>query len=218
MQRLFIWGVWVFLGTVLSIVVALVLVERQTAPYIYTAVAEVPPTTAAVVLGASVYKNGTLSPVLKQRADKALELYQLGKVHKILVTGDNSEVSHNEVNPVGKYLESAGVPKQDIFLDHAGFDTYSSMYRAQAVFTIRSMTIVSQPFHLARAVFIARVLGIEAYGAEAGYGELFVYNTWREVPATVKALIDLGVNRSPKYLGPQFPIEGDGSSTWGIEE
>jgi SanA protein len=214
MRRLFIWGVWVFLGIVLCIVAALILVERQTAPYIFTLAASTPTTTAAVVLGASVYKNGTLSPVLKQRADRALELYQLGKVHKVLVTGDNSEVSHNEVNPVGKYLEGRGVPKQDIFLDHAGFDTYSSMYRAKAVFAIRSMTIVSQPFHLARAVFIARMLGVDAYGSEAGEGEQFVYNTWREVPATIKALIDLMISRSPQYLGPQFPIEGDGSNTW----
>ena len=166
-----------------------------------------------MVLGASVYQNGTLSPILSARADRAIELYRLGKVKKILVTGDNGDLAHNEVNPVGNYLVARGIPKEDIFLDHAGFDTYSSMYRAREIFRIKEMLIVSQPFHLARAVYIARALGLTAYGVEAG-GEPTPYNTLREVPATIKALADLYLKREPKYLGEQYPIEGRGNDTW----
>ena len=214
MKRYLLWSISFILGVCALILVSLLFVTHKTTPYIFASATEAPTTTAALVLGASVYQNGKLSPVLAARANRAAELYIGGKVHKILVTGDNSEVSHNEVNPVGKYLMSLGIPKEDIFLDHAGFDTYSSMYRARDVFTISDMTIVSQPFHLGRAVYIARSLGIDAYGVEAGEGESFPYNSLREIPATVKALLDLTFKREPKFLGEQHPIEGDGSPTW----
>jgi SanA protein len=188
-------------------------VEHASAPYIYASAAAAPTTTVAMVLGASVYQNGTLSPILAARADKAAQLYLAGKVQKILVTGDNSLLSHNEVNPVGKYLENLGIPKSDIFLDHAGFDTYSSMYRAKEVFDVTNVTIVSQPFHLARAVYIARALGLNATGVEAA-GNNEVYNSLREIPATLKALFDLYTHRVPEYLGTVYPISGDGSPTW----
>lgn len=187
--------------------------KEAEAPLMYAGAAEAPTSTAALVLGASVYQNGELSPVLKARADAAAALYQVGKVSKILVSGDNSHLSHNEVNPVGKYLLSLGIPKQDIFLDHAGFDTYSSMYRAKEVFGVRSLLIVSQPFHLPRARFIARALGIEAAGVEAE-GNSSAYNTLREMPATLKAAFDVATRRVPQYLGEAYPIEGDGSPTW----
>jgi len=214
MRRLLLWGILTLLGAAALVVALLLYVQGNASQYVYASAGEVPTTTVAVVLGASVYGDGTLSLVLRQRAERAVELYKLGNVQKILVTGDNSEATHNEVTPVGEYLLNAGIPKEDIFLDHAGFDTYSSLYRARAVFAIRSMTIVSQPFHLDRAVFIARALGAEAYGVEAGEGQAFVYNTLREIPATMKALFDLVVNRSPQYLGPQFPVEGSSLGTW----
>ncbi|MES2006687.1 MAG: ElyC/SanA/YdcF family protein [Patescibacteria group bacterium] len=216
MRRYIFWSFSLVLGVCALILALLLFVSEQTNPYIFSSVSEVSTTTAALVLGASVYQNGALSPVLAARANRAAELYTQGKVHKILVTGDNSEVSHNEVNPVGNYLMSLGIPKEDIFLDHAGFDTYSSMYRARDVFAISRMTIVSQPFHLGRAVYIARALGIDAYGVEAGEGEYFPYNSLREIPATVKALIDLFLKREPKFLGEQYPIEGNGQATWGV--
>ena len=176
---------------------------------------KLPHTEAALVLGASVTSGGVLSPILKERADEAISLYRAGKVDKILVTGDNATLSHDEVDPVGKYMAALGIPKKDIFLDHAGFDTYSSMYRARDVFGVQSLTIVSQPFHLPRAVFIAQSLGLKAYGAGAGKGELYVYNSLREIPSSVKAVYDIMFARVPKYLGEQYPIEGDGSATWG---
>lgn len=213
-RRYIFWAACALLGLAIGSGLSLAMVWKRTAPFIYPDVASVPTTTVAMVLGASVRQNGQLSPVLAQRADRAVELYVAGKVRKILVTGDNGDLSHNEVNPTGKYLLGRGVPREDIFLDHAGFDTYSSMYRARDVFEIYSVTIVSQPFHLARAVLIARALGLEAYGEEAGGGEPFRYNTIREIPATLKAMCDLAFSRTPKYLGTPFPISGNGSSTW----
>lgn len=183
--------------------------------YIYASAAQVPDAQAALVLGASVSSDGTLSPVLKERADAAVELYLAHKVEKILVTGDDSTLEYNEVYPIGKYLLAAGVPEKDIFLDYAGFDTYSSMYRARDVFDVRSMIITTQRFHLPRAIYLARHLGINAVGFDAAApGEKYLENSLREIPASLKALWDLAVRREPRYLGPQFPITGEGTQTW----
>lgn len=184
----------------------------STQEYIYTSVDSVPRTEVALVLGASVYR-GKPSPVLERRAAKAVELYRAGKVSKILVTGDNGALTHDEVTPVRKYLLGAGIPPEDIFLDHAGFDTYSSMYRARDVFLAESLTIVTQDFHLPRAVYIARRLGLQAYGLIAG-GDGSEKDYVREIPASVKAVLDLLLHRTPKYLGEQIPLSGDGSVTW----
>jgi len=191
------------------------LVMRQAVlPFTYTAssIAQVPTTEVAVILGASVL-NGKPSAILAARADMAIALYNIGKVSKILITGDNGALNHDEVTPVRRYLLNAGIPEDDIFLDHAGFDTYSSMYRARDVFAAQSMTIVTQDFHLPRALFIARHLGIPAYGVVAeGQGRPFDY--FREIPASNKALLDILVRRIPKFLGSQFPLTGSGTSTW----
>lgn len=192
-------------------------VSRASAGYIFSDAALAPTSTVALVLGASVYQSGELSPVLKARADRAAALYRAGRVEKILVSGDNGALSHNEVNPTGNYLVNLGIPKEDIFLDHAGFDTYSSMYRAKAVFGVTRMLVVSQAFHLPRAVYLARALGIDAYGVEAA-GEWSAYNAAREVPADAKALFDVVARRVPHYLGEAYSVEGDGSATWADEE
>lgn len=182
-------------------------------PFVASSVEEVPRTDVALVLGASVIR-GKPSPVLAERADAAIALYKAGKAGKILVTGDNGALSHDEVTPVRKYLLGAGIPSQDIFLDHAGFDTYSSMYRARDVFLVRSLTIVTQDFHLPRALWIARDLGLDAYGVVAAGREHSPYNYVREIPASFKAIYDVVTGRQPKYLGPAFPISGDGKETW----
>ena len=214
MSRMWQYITGVAIGVALVLLLMYLTIQIQTRPYIYATVADAPTTQVAMILGASVLADGTLSAVLKERVDKAIELYRAGKVSKILMTGDNSTLSHNEVEPVRRYLLAAGVLPEDIFLDHAGFDTYSSMYRARDVFDVTSVTIVSQPFHLPRAVYIARALGLQAIGVDAGSGEAFVYNTVREAPASIKAEIDLLFYRTPKYLGPEFPISGTGSTTW----
>lgn len=182
-------------------------------PYVYSSLDQVPKSEVAVVLGASV-SHGTLSPILADRTDTAIHLYLAGKVSKILVTGDNGALTHDEVTPVRKYLTDAGIPAGDIFLDHAGFDTYSSMYRTRDVFDASSIIVVTQDFHLPRALFIARHLGMQAYGVVAEGEDTSVYDYIREIPASDKALFDLWVLRKPKYLGAQIPLSGDGSTTW----
>ena len=182
----------------------------ETKSHIYNDVAKVPDAVVALIPGAFVSEDGVLSPIFIDRVDMAIKLYEAGKVSKILVSGDNSTVSNNEVNPVRLYLISKGVPDEDIFLDHAGFDTYSTMYRARDIFGVASVLITTQSFHLPRAVFIARKLGLEAYGVNADLGHILFRNTVREVFANEKAVFDFVLNRKPKYLGEKIPITGDG--------
>ena len=207
-------GTHVLLVAVVLCVVIIVYIDISTYRYIYQRGETPPKEQVALVPGASVASNGTLSPVLKERADKAAELYEAGIVSKILVTGDNSTLQYDEVYPVGKYLLALGIPQQDIFLDYAGFDTYSSMYRARSVFGVTSVLIVSQEYHLPRAVFIARSLGMNAYGVDASQGEKYLLYSLREIPASIKAALDLMFARVPKYLGTQFPIGGSSMQTW----
>ena len=150
---------------VLILFIALItsLIKIQSGPFIKTKVTELPVSQTAILLGAFVSPNGTLSTVLKDRADTAVNLYQQGKVKTILVTGDDGSVEYNEVNPIRDYLLGKGVPSSAIFLDHAGFDTYSSMYRARDVFVVDSAIIVTQSFHLPRALFLPVAAGSGAH-------------------------------------------------------
>lgn len=179
-------------------------------PHIYNSASDAPNAEVALIPGAAILKDGSLSPIFMDRADMAITLYKAGKVLKILVSGDNSTVSHNEVNPVRLYLLNKGIPDQDIFLDHAGFDTYSTMYRARDIFGVTSVLITTQSFHLPRAIFIARRLGIQAYGVNADVGHMLLRNYVREMFANEKAVFDLTFNTRPKYLGDKIPIREDG--------
>jgi SanA protein len=182
------------------------IVHLSSSTYIYEDIAEAKEKETALVLGAAVYSSGNLSPVYQKRVDKALELYEAGKVSKILASGDNSAVEYNEVNPVRNYLLAKGVPNEDIYLDHAGFDTYSTMYRARDIFEVSSVIVVTQSFHLPRAIFIARALGIDAHGVSADEDNIKISNYIREVFANEKALINVVFHRQPKYLGDTIPI------------
>jgi SanA protein len=211
-RRYYRWGIVLVLLLVLICICVPIMMRILVKSYTYTSFQNVPVTQVAIVLGASVVGHKP-SPILAARADMAIQLYEAGKVSKILVTGDNGELSHDEVTPVREYLTAAGIPNDDIFLDHAGFDTYSSMYRALKVFDVTSATIVTQDFHLPRSLFIARNLGINAYGVVAD-GQGSWYDYLREIPASDKALTNLLTGRLPKYLGSQYPITQSGTSTW----
>jgi len=177
--------------------------------HLYTDASKLPPADAALILGASVV-HGEPSAVLAARADAAIALYKSGQVERILVSGDNGERNYDEVTPVLRYLLSAGIPARDIFLDPSGFDTYSSMYRAQHVFGARTLIVLTQDFHLPRAVFLARQFGIDANGLAVEGGTVWDY--LREIPATFKALLDLVVRRQPKYIGAPYPLGGKGNA------
>lgn len=182
------------------------------------------PFPVAIVLGASVYSDGTLSPVLEARAKTGLDLYQRGLVRKLLVSGDNRRLSYNEVIPIRNYLLAAGVPPEDVFTDFAGFTTYDSLYRARDIFSVQDALIVTQSFHLPRAIFVARKLGLNAYGVPAdggadggGKGEgggviggADPSNSLREIGASAKTFFEVISGAKPYFLGRQIPITGDG--------
>ncbi len=206
---------WLMRGilAVLGIIVfAYLLFYLSTASSITYTLTELPQADVVIILGAKTFPDGTLSLIFKDRVEKGITLYKEGYVKKILVTGDNSSVGYNEVNPVREYMLSKGIPSDVIFLDHAGFDTYSSMYRAREIFLVDSAIIVTQSFHMPRAVFLAHHFGIEAYGTPSDQHGYIFRNNVRELLANVKALLDIISFRKPKFLGEEIPITGEGES------
>lgn len=175
------------------------------------------PAQTVMILGAGVYQSGELSLILKDRVDTALSIYQAGKANRILVSGDNSTSKYNEVIPVRQYLLERGVPADHIFLDYAGFNTYDSMYRARDVFEVDSAIIVTQAFHMPRAVYIADALGISVQGYPSEITDIYLSNHIREMLARVKSVIEVAMHRQPRFLGETYPIEGDGTDTIGPE-
>ncbi len=169
-----------------------------------------------LVLGALVRADGSVSPMLRDRLDVALALYEAGVAERILVSGDHGTAHYDEVNAMRGYLIGCGVPSEHIFMDHAGFDTYDSLYRARDVFLVRSCVIATQEFHLKRALFIADALGLQAQGVDAAlntYGKASYYRL-REVFARAKAWLECRVlDAKPTVLGPTIPITGDGNNT-----
>lgn len=181
-------------------------------------IATVPKAQAVLVLGARVHSNGRLSLMLEDRVLTGYDLYRMGKAEKILISGDHGQTSYDEVNSIRKYLLKLNVPPKDIFMDHAGFDTYDSLYRAKAIFKVKRMIIVTQRFHLPRAMFIARRMGLNATGFEADRHVYFhgpmIRSQFREALARTKAFLEVVViHPKPKYLGDAIPITGDGQRT-----
>lgn len=177
-----------------------------------------PEAEAVIILGAMVYSNGSPSPILRDRLDYGYELYINGNVKKILVSGDHGTMGYDEVNAMRDYLLERGVPREDIFMDHAGFNTYDSMYRAREIFGIDTLIISTQEFHISRAVYIARSLGLDAYGYPSEDKDIYnmFYLNARESLAKVKAFLDTDIlRREPKFLGETIPIMGDGTVTEG---
>ncbi len=170
----------------------------------------------ALLLGARVYSNGNLSHVMQDRAETAIEIYKLGKVSKILISGDHGTSEYDEVNTIKDYLLERGVKGEDIFTDHAGFDTYDSVYRARDIFKVSSMIIVTQKFHLPRAVYIADSLGIDSAGIVADKRDYRdkERNQIRESVARVKAFLNVSFRAKPKFLGEVISIEGDSRESW----
>lgn len=191
-------------------------VKYRYASYISNGVGNDSKVQAVIVLGAKVYNDEILSQIYHDRIQTALELYRNGNTEKILISGDHGQKEYDEVNAAKDFLLGHGVPGDDIFLDHAGFDTYDSMYRARAVFDVKDAIIVTQAFHLPRAIYIARKLGIDVYGVSADkmlYSDA-IWNNIRESLARVKAIIDVMLHSKPKYLGEMIPITGDGRLSW----
>ena len=170
----------------------------------------------AIVLGAYVYPNGMLCSMLQDRVETAVQLYKAGQVEKIMMTGDHGASTYDEVNAMRLYALQLGIPEEDIFTDHAGFSTYDSMYRAKDVFLVDSAIVVTQEFHLPRALYIADSLGIQAGGIKAdkhAYAGIRM-NELREIPARIKSFIQVVLQAKPRFLGDTIPITGDGKASW----
>lgn len=167
-----------------------------------------------LVLGAAV-RGDTPSKMLQDRLDVAVALYKEKVADKLLLSGDNGQVNYNEVVVMQKYVLEAGVPAEDIFLDYAGFSTYESMYRARDVFLVESAVVVTQKYHLYRALQIGRALGLTVRGVASDQEEYAGqdYRDLREVAARIKDVFQTILQPKPTYLGPEIPIDGNGEVT-----
>lgn len=214
-----------FLFGVLSLVFAAVLAFvglqfeiRRIGKQAFRTVDSVPQSYTALVLGASVFVDLSPSQALKERLDVAVALYEAGKVQSILASGDHGTKDYDEVNTMRIYLLEQGIPADDIYLDHAGYDTYDSIYRAKTIYQVPSMIICTQSYHAYRAIYIAKALHVDAFAcptnAEATYR--LNYDEIRESLARVKAFFETQIRPSPPVISDDVvPItERTGTSTW----
>ena len=168
-----------------------------------------------IVLGCQVKDDGSLSHMLRDRLMRGLEVYEAGAAPKLLMSGDHGRENYDEVGAMKNYAIENGVPSEDVFMDHAGFSTYETIYRAKEVFEANKVIIVTQEYHLYRALYIAEQFDIEAYGVSA---DLNTYagqsmRDFREVLARCK---DWGMclfKPEPTYLGEAIPVNGNGDIT-----
>ncbi|MGP1577499.1 MAG: SanA/YdcF family protein [Treponema sp.] len=194
-------------------------------PYIYRSPAELQSALqtssdyAALVLGARVH--GTrLSTVLQDRVEAGIYCYQKGLTQTVIFSGDHGKKYYDEVNAMRLYVleKYPDIDKERIFLDHAGFDTYDSIYRAKAIFEAEKLVIITQSFHAYRAVYIGKQLGMQVYALalpEVKYSaRLRAFWKFRESLACIKAFFDTSIQREPYFLGTKIPIHGSGLATW----
>lgn len=171
---------------------------------------EAPPASldCILVLGCGVYADGTPTPMLRSRMTRAVELYQAGWADKLLLSGDNSREDYNEVAAMKTLALEGGVPEEDIVLDHAGFSTYDSLYRARDMFLAERIVIVTQEYHLSRALYLADALGLEAWGVAAAprndAGQIM--RDAREILARDKAILWAIRQPEPRVLGDPIPL------------
>ena len=207
----FLWRIIKVLGVVglVSMIVPRLITTLYSMNKIYQK-ENAPSERVALVFGAGLRRDGTPTPILRDRVETAADLYFSGKVEKILMSGDNRFLEYNEPESRRQYALSLGVPDEVIVLDYAGRRTYDTCYRAKAIFGVENTLLVTQKFHLPRALFICNALGIKAVGVEAPHrrywrGSLFIWN-FREQLATVGAFLDVYISNPTPVLGDPEPI------------
>jgi SanA protein len=176
---------------------------------VYRDVTAVPPRRVALVFGAGVWPGGTLSHVLADRVDTAVDLYQAGKVQKLLMSGDNRFINYNEPQHMKEYALARGVPEADIVLDYAGRRTYDSCYRVRAIFGVNEVILVTQNYHIDRALFTCNGVGVDAIGVVADRRSYVKGQQYwlREIPAMALAWWDVTVAHPLPVLGEPIAIE-----------
>lgn len=167
-----------------------------------------------LVLGAGV-RNGSPRPMLQDRLDFAIKLYNDGIAPKLLMSGDHGQKNYDEVNVMKDYAIKKGVPSEDIFMDHAGFSTYESIYRARDIFKAKKIVIVTQEYHLYRALYISKSLGVSAVGYASDPRQYAgqTYRNLREILARDKDFLYCIFKPKPTYLGDAIPVSGNGDLT-----
>ena len=170
-----------------------------------------------LVLGAGVWGD-TPSHMLEERLNRGIDVYKTGCTDRILMSGDHGRKNYDEVNVMKDFAKKQEIPTDNIFMDHAGFSTHESMYRARDIFQVKRVVIVTQKYHLYRAVHNARKLGLDAYGiaADGQYNyDVFVrtYNNTREALARTKDFFWCIISPEPTYLGEAIPISSSGALT-----
>ena len=167
-----------------------------------------------IVLGAGI-KNNKPSPMLEDRLIKSINLYQKNISNKIIMSGDHGRKEYDEVNIMKKYAIQKDIPSENIFMDHAGFSTYESIYRAKYIFGAKRVVIVTQKYHLYRSLYIANKLGLEAYGVDSDLREHrgTTYREIREILARNKDFFKCIFKPKPTYLGEKIPVSGNGNIT-----
>jgi SanA protein len=209
-KKLFKIGFWCAMLTLFAVLGVNIAVKYYANRYCYLHPKNLPDSPVAIVFGAGLYRNNQPSNYLKDRLDKGIELYEMGKVKKLLLSGDNGRDEYDEITVMKEYCTQHNVDSADIYLDYAGFDTYSTIYRAKTIFKIDSAVLISQNYHLDRAIMLGRQKGLTVFGAIADkqkYGSLR-RNKAREYLAVIKSIIDLKRNRKPRFLGETVDIRG----------
>lgn len=170
-----------------------------------------------LVLGCGVRADGQPTAMLADRLKQGVSLYHMGAAPKILMSGDHGQADYDEVNTMKQYALDADIPSTDVFMDHAGFSTYESIYRARDIFQAKKIIIVTQRYHLHRALHIANKLGLEAYGVAADYRTYSgqTYRDIREILARNKDFLTAIYKPLPTFLGETIPVFGDGNLTNG---
>jgi vancomycin permeability regulator SanA len=168
-----------------------------------------------IVLGCQVRDDGTLSHMLRDRLMRGLEVYHAGAAPKLLMSGDHGRKEYDEVNAMKQYAIENGVPSEHVFMDHAGFSTYETVYRAKEIFEADKVIILTQEYHLYRALYIADKLGLEAYGVSADLNKYAGQSMrdFREVLARCKDWAMCIFKPEPTYLGESIPVNGNGDVT-----
>lgn len=168
-----------------------------------------------LVLGCGVKADGRPSDMLHDRLRRSVELFEQGAAPKLLMTGDHGRKNYDEVDVMKSFAVDSGIASEDVFMDHAGFSTYESIYRAKEIFKAKKIIIVTQEYHLYRAIYIAERLGLEAYGVSADY-RAYYGQTGRDMREILARVKDFGTSLfkpKPTYLGNAIPIWGDGNLT-----
>lgn len=168
-----------------------------------------------LVLGAGVWGDGRPSHMLEDRLLQGIELYENGTSDRLLMSGDHGRKEYDEVNVMKGFAMDRGIPSEHIFMDHAGFSTYESIYRARDIFKVDKVIVVTQRYHMYRALYIAEKLGLEAYGVASDPRQYVGQESreLREILARVKDFLNCILKPEPTYLGDSIPISGDGNLT-----